>query len=81
MNKHKPGTYIRFRISPQTIREVAEVGGKLTETIIGINSLRVGLQMKKSIEKQAKINSALTIGKNLAEIATGVATAISKVFQ
>lgn len=79
--KHKPGTYIRLRISPRTIKEVAQVGGQLTETIIGFNSLRVGLQMKKSMEKQAKISSALRTGKDIADIASGVASAVSKVFQ
>lgn len=76
--KHEPGTYIRLRISPKTIRQIASVGGRLVETVIGVNSAVTGFRLKKSLKRQAKISSALHTGKNVTEIVSGIASAISK---
>jgi len=79
-NVHKKGTYIRFRVSPQTVRGITDLGSKAVETVLGINSIRNGLQVKKAIERQNKINARLETGKSVAEITTGIASAIQKLF-
>lgn len=81
MSTHKPGIYLRFRISPETIRQAAEVGGQIVETIIGVQAVHTGIQMKRAIRKQTRISSALKTGKDITDITVGLASAFSKLVQ
>ena len=68
-------TRIRLRISTETIESIVKVGSGVAQTVMSLNSIRSGLQVKKSLERQYKINSALEQAKNITDIGTGIAKA------
>jgi hypothetical protein len=80
MSTRKKGTYLRFKISPSTIRSGARLGGQVLETGLGVNRIVSGIRLKKSIERHARLDSGLQMGKAVAEIGTGIATAFTSLF-
>ena len=77
--QHKGGgTYLRFRITPSVINRGVEVVGKATEVAMTANSIRTGIIFKKAAERRARVEGMLSTGRNIADIAGGFATAISK---
>lgn len=79
MNRRN-GTYVRFRISPSTIRSVANLGGKIIETGLGVNQIVSAVKLKKQAEKHARLANRLQVGKGLADVCLGIATAITNLF-
>ena len=78
MSTRKRGTYLRFKFSPATIRSGARLGGQVLETGLGVNRIVSGIRLKKSIERHARLDSSLQLGKAAAEVGTGIATAITR---
>ncbi len=73
----KPGTYIRFKISPSTIHSVAKLGGQIIETGLGVNHVVSSFRLKHEVEKHAKLAGRLQTGKSVAEIALKGAQALT----
>ena len=80
MNERRAGTYVRFKISPTTIRSFANLGGKVIEAGLGVNQIVSGVKLKKQLEKQSKLANRLQTGKGIADIGLGFATAITNLF-
>lgn len=77
MSNRKSGIYLRFTISPETIRSGANLIGKTVEMGLGVNRISSAWQLKKSVEKHTRLENRLQIGKGVAEIGTGIATAFT----
>ena len=81
IQRYYGGTYLRFRLSPSVIKKAVEVGGQITQTAIGLDSIFTGIKLRKSIQRQQKVARALDTGKKVSYITTGIATAISELLK
>ena len=68
---------LRFRVSNETLEAGVTVGSKILQTVMGFNAIRSGLEVKRSIERQYKIQSTMDQVKNVTDIGAGVAKAVA----
>lgn len=81
MTEHKPGTYIRLKVSTQTIGKVVDTMGRAAEVAMTANGIATGVKLKRAAERRYRVENTLKTGRDIADIAGGLAGAISKLLQ